>query len=101
MTGYGACRGAKAHWRRAKSQIRNPKRVKGLVPAEGLGVSPQFSLFFPKIGGSRGLKATIRTTLTGVEGIPGGGHSPHHDYGRLSFMNERPLYESVGNGRVA
>ena len=34
-----------------KLQIRNPKRVQGFFPAEGLGVSPRFFLLSPKIGG--------------------------------------------------
>jgi hypothetical protein len=47
---------AKPQWRRAKPQIRNPKRVQGIVPAEGLGVSPNClsSSPFAK-GGSRGI----------------------------------------------
>ena len=32
-------------------QIRNPKRVQGYFPAEGLGVSPNFLLYTPKSGG--------------------------------------------------
>jgi hypothetical protein len=51
---YGACGGAKPHLRRAKSQIRNPKRVQGIVPAEGLGVSPNSLYSSPKNGGPEG-----------------------------------------------
>jgi len=32
------------------------KRVQGLVPAEGLGVSPNHPISSPKSGGPRGLK---------------------------------------------
>ena len=34
-------------------QIRNPKRVQGILPAEGLGVSPN-SLIFPQEWGIKG-----------------------------------------------
>jgi len=48
---YGACRGAKPNGCLTKSQIRNPKRVQGFLPAEGLGVSPNSLFSSPKNGG--------------------------------------------------
>ena len=50
-----ACRGAKPSGCVTESQIRNPMRVQGVVPAEGLGVSPNFLFCSPKNGGQRGL----------------------------------------------
>jgi hypothetical protein len=55
-----ACRGAEPLVGLCNLQIRNPKRVQGLVPAEGLGVSPNYSHSPPKSGGSRGLKQGCR-----------------------------------------
>jgi len=52
---HGACRGAKPRRCGTKSQIRNPKRVQGFLPAEGLGVPPNSLLSSPKSGGQRGL----------------------------------------------
>jgi len=49
----GACRGAKPCGCRTKSQIRNPKRVQGFLPAEGSGVSPA-SLSLPQEWGQGG-----------------------------------------------
>ena len=46
----------------ANQQVRSgdltltTKRVQGLVPAEGLGVSPNHPISSPKSGGPRGLK---------------------------------------------
>jgi len=46
----------------ANQQVRSgdltltTKRVQGLVPAEGLGVSPNPPISSPKTGGSRGFK---------------------------------------------
>ncbi len=55
MLGHGACRGAKPLVGLCNLQIRNPKRVQGIVPAEGLGVSPNSLSTSPKNGGTRGL----------------------------------------------
>jgi len=41
-----------------------PKRVQGLVPAEGLGVSPNSSFLYPPRMGARGLIAWDDLTLT-------------------------------------
>jgi len=57
----GACRGAKPCGCRTKSQIRNPKRVQGFLPAEGSGVSPA-SLSTPMIGG-QGVETGSRDIL--------------------------------------
>jgi hypothetical protein len=60
----GRAEGRKPQWRRVEPQIRSPKRVQGIVAAEGLGVSPNCLSYspFPKGGLARGGS--------------GGGHSP-------------------------
>jgi len=45
------CRWVKTLASSGNLQIRNPKRVQGYFPAEGLGVSPNFLLYTPKSGG--------------------------------------------------
>jgi len=56
----GACRGAQPCGCRTRSQIRNPKRVQGFLPAEGSGGVPHFSFSPLKSGGSRGVYTARR-----------------------------------------
>jgi hypothetical protein len=68
------CRGAESLECAPKFQIRNPKRVQGFVPAEGLGVPPN-STNPPRVG-DRGLKAIMVEAPLGTEKTSAGGHNP-------------------------
>ena len=72
------CGGAEPLEGAPKFQIRNPNRVRGLVPAGVWGV-PQSPSLPPRMG-DWGLKARMETVLKGSERMVAGGHGPPYGY---------------------